>query len=86
MLTARGQVITRQEAAASGANLVLTKPFSPTQLLAGSGPPGGPAGASGKRSSRGLCPHESDPSLFIMVDACGWEILRDDPFLQKVAP
>ena len=34
MLTARGQVITRQEAAASGANLFLTKPFSPTQLLA----------------------------------------------------
>lgn len=34
MLTARGQVITRQEASASGANLFLTKPFSPTQLLA----------------------------------------------------
>ena len=24
--------------------------------------------------------------LFIMVDACGWEILRGDPFLQDVAP
>ncbi|MBL9173775.1 MAG: alkaline phosphatase family protein [Verrucomicrobiales bacterium] len=24
--------------------------------------------------------------LFIMVDACGWEILRGDPFLQDLAP
>lgn len=24
--------------------------------------------------------------LFIMVDACGWEILRDDPFLELLAP
>jgi len=33
MLTARGHVMTRQEAADSGATLFLTKPFSPTQLL-----------------------------------------------------
>jgi DNA-binding response OmpR family regulator len=33
MLTARGHVMTRQEAANSGATLFLTKPFSPTQLL-----------------------------------------------------
>lgn len=25
-------------------------------------------------------------SLFLMIDACGWEIVRNDPFLQKVAP
>lgn len=25
-------------------------------------------------------------SLFIMVDACGWEIVKDDPFLKSVAP
>ena len=25
-------------------------------------------------------------SLFIMVDACGWEIVRNHPFLSKVAP
>lgn len=25
-------------------------------------------------------------SLFLMIDACGWEIVRDDPFLKKVAP
>jgi hypothetical protein len=25
-------------------------------------------------------------SLFIMVDACGWEIVKDHPFLAKVAP
>lgn len=33
MLTARGHVLTRQEAGESGAALFLTKPFSPTQLL-----------------------------------------------------
>ena len=33
MLTARGHVMTRQEAGESGAALFLTKPFSPTQLL-----------------------------------------------------
>lgn len=33
MLTARGHVLTRQDAEASGAALFLTKPFSPTQLL-----------------------------------------------------
>ena len=33
MLTARGQILTRQEAETSGASLFLTKPFSPTQLL-----------------------------------------------------
>jgi CheY-like chemotaxis protein len=33
MLTARGHVMTRQEAEDSGATLFLTKPFSPTQLL-----------------------------------------------------
>jgi len=33
MLTARGHVMTRQEASDSGAALFLTKPFSPTQLL-----------------------------------------------------
>lgn len=25
-------------------------------------------------------------SLFIMVDACGWEIVKNDPFLQSIAP
>jgi len=25
-------------------------------------------------------------SLFIMVDACGWEIVKDHPFLKEVAP
>lgn len=25
-------------------------------------------------------------SLFIMVDACGWEIVKNDPFLQNIAP
>ncbi len=25
-------------------------------------------------------------SLFIMVDACGWEIVKNDPFLNRVAP
>ena len=25
-------------------------------------------------------------SLFIMVDACGWEIVKNDPFLREVAP
>jgi predicted AlkP superfamily pyrophosphatase or phosphodiesterase len=25
-------------------------------------------------------------SLFIMIDACGWEIVRQDPFLQEQAP
>lgn len=25
-------------------------------------------------------------SLFIMVDACGWEIVKNDPFLKEVAP
>ncbi len=25
-------------------------------------------------------------SLFIMVDACGWEIVKDHPFLEKLAP
>lgn len=25
-------------------------------------------------------------SLFIMVDACGWEIVKNDPFLQRIAP
>ena len=25
-------------------------------------------------------------SLFIMVDACGWEIVKNDPFLDKLAP
>ena len=33
MLTARGHVMTRQEAESSGAALFLTKPFSPTHLL-----------------------------------------------------
>ncbi len=33
MLTARGHVMTRQEAEESGATLFLTKPFSPNQLL-----------------------------------------------------
>lgn len=33
MLTARGQVLTRSDAEASGASLFLTKPFSPTHLL-----------------------------------------------------
>jgi hypothetical protein len=25
-------------------------------------------------------------NLFIMVDACGWEIVKDDPFLARLAP
>src|SRR5436189_1348671 len=33
MLTARGHIMTRQEAEASGASAFLTKPFSPTQLF-----------------------------------------------------
>lgn len=33
MLTAKGQTITRTEAEKSGAELFLTKPFSPTDLL-----------------------------------------------------
>ena len=33
MLTARGHVMTRQDAEDSGASLFLTKPFSPNQLL-----------------------------------------------------
>jgi len=33
MITARGHILTRQEAELSGAALFLTKPFSPTQLL-----------------------------------------------------
>lgn len=33
MLTARGHVLTRQEAETCGAAVFLTKPFSPTQLL-----------------------------------------------------
>lgn len=34
MLTARGHELARQDAEASGASLFLTKPFSPSQLLA----------------------------------------------------
>jgi two-component system, OmpR family, response regulator len=34
MLTARGHQVTRQQAEESGAALFLTKPFSPSQLLA----------------------------------------------------
>ena len=34
MLTARGQTLTRQQAEESGAAIYLTKPFSPSQLLA----------------------------------------------------
>ncbi|MEO8616379.1 MAG: response regulator [Luteolibacter sp.] len=34
MLTARGQNLTRQQAEESGASAFLTKPFSPTELLA----------------------------------------------------
>ena len=34
MVTARGHQLTRQEAESLGANTFLTKPFSPTQLLA----------------------------------------------------
>lgn len=34
MLTARGQTLTRQQAENSGASAFLTKPFSPTELLA----------------------------------------------------
>lgn len=34
MLTARGHTLTRQQAEQSGAALFLTKPFSPTELLA----------------------------------------------------
>jgi DNA-binding response OmpR family regulator len=33
MLTARGHVLTRQQAEGSGAALFITKPFSPNQLL-----------------------------------------------------
>lgn len=49
MLTARGHIMTRQEAENSGAALFVTKPFSPTQLLSearrliGSGQPQGAA-------------------------------------------
>jgi CheY-like chemotaxis protein len=48
MLTARGHVMTRQDAEESGASLFLTKPFSPTQLLVEvrrliGAPPGPPA-------------------------------------------
>ena len=34
MLTVRGHALTRQQAEAAGAAIFLTKPFSPTQLLA----------------------------------------------------
>lgn len=34
MLTARGQTLTRQQAEESGAAAFLTKPFSPTELIA----------------------------------------------------
>jgi DNA-binding response OmpR family regulator len=34
MLTNRGQSLTRQQAEESGATLFLTKPLSPTELLA----------------------------------------------------
>ncbi len=34
MLTARGQNLTRQQAEESGASAFLTKPFSPTELIA----------------------------------------------------
>ncbi len=34
MLTSRGQTVAREEAQGSGAALYLTKPFSPSQLLA----------------------------------------------------
>lgn len=34
MLTARGHTLTRQQAEESGASAFLTKPFSPTELLA----------------------------------------------------
>ncbi len=34
ILTARGQTLTRQQAEESGASAFLTKPFSPTELLA----------------------------------------------------
>jgi len=34
MLTSRGQTVAREEAASSGAALYITKPFSPSQLLA----------------------------------------------------
>jgi CheY-like chemotaxis protein len=50
MLTARGQTVARQQAETSGAALYLTKPFSPSQLLAevqhllaAGGPAGPPA-------------------------------------------
>lgn len=29
---------------------------------------------------------KSKISLFIMVDACGWEIVKNDPFCQRIAP
>ena len=34
LITAKGQTLTRQQAESSGAALLLSKPFSPTQLLA----------------------------------------------------
>jgi DNA-binding response OmpR family regulator len=34
MLTSRGQAVAREKAASSGAALYITKPFSPSQLLA----------------------------------------------------
>lgn len=34
MLTSRGQTVAREEAVSSGAAIYLTKPFSPSQLLA----------------------------------------------------
>ena len=34
MLTMRGQTVTRQQAAESGAAIYITKPYSPSQLLA----------------------------------------------------
>jgi CheY-like chemotaxis protein len=34
LITAKGQTLTRQQAESSGASLLLSKPFSPTQLLA----------------------------------------------------
>src|SRR5262245_38005681 len=24
--------------------------------------------------------------LFIFIDACGWEIIKDDPFMERIAP
>lgn len=29
---------------------------------------------------------KSKLALFVFIDACGWEIIKDDPFLQKLAP